>query len=406
MASSPAIRLTSEHLHPVGETCPFCDQAIPNDRAEEIRARYEKKQRDDEAAVKARVEQQVTEVRTLAEADKKAAVDKVNQERAAALAQAAVDAAAREAAALENGKKAAAAEAQQKMEGLQAEKEASKLKLEQAEQLKTAAELQVAKLKADQDALVKVRADEARVALEKAKADEINALNAKHAQETQKLSDQMATMQRQIAAEEAEGADIKLLDVLKNAFPKDTITAINKAHGADISHVVMHNKKPCGTILYDSRNRNQWRANFAVALREDLVAGKAAHAVLTTCKFPAGVRHVHVCEGVIVVGLARVEAIAQLLRDVMVSNFQQRVSQEGRDLKTAKLYDFIASDAFDNTLESLEANDGKLLELDEEEQKTHKKVWEKRRVLTTNSQKLHGKLRVDIERIIGTGETE
>jgi hypothetical protein len=406
MASSPAIRLTSEHLHPVGETCPFCDQAIPNDRAEEIRARYDRKQRDDEAALKSRVEQQVSEFRAQAEADKLAAVGNAKKESAAALAQAAIDAAAREAAALENGKKAAAAEAQQKVDVLQAEQQAAKLKLQQAEQLKAAAEEQVAKLKADQDAMVKARADEARAALETAKADEINALSAKHAQDTQKLSDQMAAMQRQLEAVEAEGADIKLIDVLKKTFPKDTITAINKTQGADISHVVMHNKKPCGTILYDSRNRNQWRANFAVSLREDMVTAKAAHAILTTSKFPAGVRHVHVCEGVVVAGLARVEAIAQVLRDVMVSNYTQRVSQEGRDAKTAKLYDFIASDAFDNALDSLASNDGKLLELDEEEQRTHKKVWEKRRVLTTNSQKLHGKLRVDVDRIIGTGESE
>jgi hypothetical protein len=406
MVLSPAVRLPEQHPHPLGETYPFCDQPIPNDRAEEIRARYDKKQRDDEAAVKFRVEQQVTEFRAQAEAEKKTAVEKLQQEKAEALAIAAASAAARETAALENGKNAAAAEGQQKMDALRAEQEAAKLKLQEAEQLKVAAEQQLAKLKADQEAIISARANEARAALEKAKADEINALNAKHAEDTQKLADQMKGMQRQLADAEGEGADIKLIDALKKAFPKDEITLINKTQGADIMHIVMHNKKACGKIVYDSRNRNLWQSNFASKLREDMVTATAAHAILTTSKFPAGVRHIHVCEGVIVASLPRVVVLAQVLRDVMVSNHTQHVSQEGRDQKTAKLYDFIASDAFDKLLVSLAGNDEKLLELDEEEQKTHKKVWEKRRTLTTNSQKLHGKLRVDIDRIIGTGEVE
>jgi hypothetical protein len=406
MVSSPAMRMSPEHLHPAGETCPFCEQPIPNDRAEEIRARYDLKQRQDEAAMKSRVAQQVTEARTELEAEKKAAVEKLQQENAAALGKVTAAALAREAGAREQGKKNAETEAQLKLDALQAAQMATNLKLQEVEQQKATAEKRLATVKAEQDTILAARSAEMRTALEKHKADEINALNAKHVEETQKLSDQMKTMQRQLEVEEGEGADIKLIDLLKKAFPKDDITAIKKPQGADIMHVVIHNKKPCGKIVYDSRNRNLWQSNFASKLREDMVTAAATHAILTTSKFPAGVRQIHLCEGVIVAGLARVAVLAEVLREVIVSNYTQRVSQQDRDLKTAKLYDFIASDNFDKVLGSLAGNDEKLLELDEDEQKTHKKVWEKRRVLTTTSQKLHGKLRADVDRIIGTGESE
>lgn len=405
MASQPALR-SAPHVHPVGETCPFCEQPIPNDRAEEIRARYALKQKQEEAAAKARLDEQVANAKKQIETEKAAELEKVRQDNAAALKKVADDAAAREAAAREQAKKAAEAEAQQKLDALQAAQEASAAKVQELAQQKAATEQQLAKLKADQETLIAARAAEARAAYEKTKAEEINTINSKHAEEKQKIVEQMTAMQRRLDAEEGEGADIKLLDVLKAKFPKDDIKGIKKTAGADIIHIVMHNKKPCGTIVYDSRNRNLWQANFASSLRADMVAAKAAHAILTTAKFPAGVRHIHLCEGVIVAGLARVAVLAEFLREEVVRFHTQRVSQEDRDRKTAKLYDFIASDSFDTTLESLADNDDKLLQLDEDEQKTHKKVWEKRRTLTTNSQKLHGKLRADIDRIIGTAETE
>lgn len=401
MAAMPAVR-SAEHQHPAGETCPYCEQSIPNDRAQEIRARYALKQRQEEAAMKVRLDQQLADARAQFETEKKG----LKEENAAALQKAAADALARETAAHEQGKQAAAAEAQQKLETLQAAQAASDAKLQELQQQKADVDKQLATAKSEQNAIVAARSAEIRAAYEKNKTDELNARDAKHAEAAQKLLEQIKVMERRLSAEEGEGADIKLLDQLKQKFPKDQIKPIKKSTGADISHVVIHNNKSCGTILYDSRNRNIWQTNFAATLKQDLVAAKAAHAILTTAKFPNGAQHIHLCEGVIAARLPRVAVLAEILRDEIIRNHAQRVSQQDRALKTTKLYDFIASDGFDSMLESLADNDEKLLRLDEDEQKTHKKVWERRRTLTTNSQKLHGKLRVDIDRIVGTAETE
>jgi hypothetical protein len=137
-----------------------------------------------------------------------------------------------------------------------------------------------------------------------------------------------------------------------------------------------------------------------------MVSAKATHAILTTSKFPKDVRHIHLCEGVIAANPSRVPVIAHILRDEMIRNHSQRVSEMDQSKKTARLYAFINSDPFRNMLDALEGNDDKLLALDEEEQADHRKMWDRRRRLTTASQRLHGTLRLEIARIIGTQDTE
>jgi hypothetical protein len=97
----PAFRASAaaDHRHATDETCPYCEQPIPNDRAEEIRARFAFKQKQDEAAMKLRVEQEVASAKQEMEAAKKAEIDKMK-----------ADAVTQANAAREEGKKAAEAE--------------------------------------------------------------------------------------------------------------------------------------------------------------------------------------------------------------------------------------------------------------------------------------------------------
>jgi hypothetical protein len=98
--------------------------------------------------------------------------------------------------------------------------------------------------------------------------------------------------------------------------------------------------------------------------------------------------------------------LAEIIRDEIIRNFSQRVSEHDRSKKTEKLYNFMTSEQFINLLESLDGNDDKLLQLDEDEQKVHKRTWEARRRLTTSSQRLHANLRIEVARIVGTAEVE
>jgi hypothetical protein len=390
--------------HSAEETCPYCEQAIPNERADEIRARFAARREQEEAALKADMERQLASKAAEIEQGKKAEIAQLVSAQAAEL-QKFKDAAANDLAlAREEGEQIATEAAEERIQTLVAEKEASDQQLLAVKEQKSAVEAQVQKLSAEREETIATRTAEVRAAMEKAQAEALNAQTAKHAEETTQLSAQIAALQKQVSGEAGEGADIILLDQLRTKFPKDEISKINKPTGADIRHIVKHNKKVCGIILYDSRNHGGWRASYATDLQRDMVTEKADHAIMTTMKFPAGHKQLCATDGVIVTHLPRVAVLAEIFREQIVRYHSQRLSEEDKSHKTAELYAYITSDNFSKFMKSMEGNDAKLLKLEEEEKTEHTKTWNKRGQLLTENQRLHGKLRSEIDRITGASD--
>ncbi len=135
-----------------------------------------------------------------------------------------------------------------------------------------------------------------------------------------------------------------------------------------------------------------------------MVTEKADHAILTTMKFPSGNKHLCVADGVMVTNLPRVVALVEIFREQTVRYHSQRVSDEDKERKTTELYAYISSDGFSKFMKSMDGNDIKLLKLDEEEKVEHGRTWEKRGRLLTENQRLHAKLRSEIDRITGTSD--
>src|SRR6267142_2573722 len=86
MASpQPVLRQHSDpHVHALGETCPVCDQPIPNDKVEAVHARLAARERALSDAVKAAAAQQIATERARIEAAAAAAVEKARLDSAAA----------------------------------------------------------------------------------------------------------------------------------------------------------------------------------------------------------------------------------------------------------------------------------------------------------------------------------
>lgn len=195
-----------------------------------------------------------------------------------------------------------------------------------------------------------------------------------------------------------------MLDALKAEFEEDRIERVGRGlPGADILHKVMHNGKACGTIIYDSKNHDAWRNDFVTKLRTDQMAARAEHAVLTTRKFPAGERQLHMQEGVIVASPARVVVLIQLLRKHMIQTQTLRMSAEERSQKTAALYDYITSERCADLLARFDAHAESLLTLQDKEKKAHDAVWKQQGLLIRSVQKVSAELGQEIETIIGTG---
>jgi hypothetical protein len=372
----PAFRLDS-HAHPAGVTCEFCGQSIPNHKAAEARARTAAYQKRLAAEAEARAAQAIAAERTriveAAKAQIKAGI-------------------------------AAAEKARANVEAAAAQKVA-------------AANARIQQAQAERDTAIEIRVREVRAALAKDREAAVNAERSKNLQTQMRLEGQLQDIQRQLqqrtAAELGEGAELDLYEVLKATFEGagDKIRRIPKgAPGADVVHEVLHRGKLAGKILYDSKNRKDWKSEYATKLRQDQIAEKADFAVLSSNKFPAGERQLHILEHVVIACPARVPVLSQIFRHQIVQMHEQRVSNEARHEKTTALYAYIMSEQCGQLLDSVESLVGKLEQIDVDEAKAHRKVWAKRGVMLREILKAHGDLCFAIDTITGndepTGEPE
>jgi hypothetical protein len=259
--------------------------------------------------------------------------------------------------------------------------------------------------KAKDDAINEI--NQQREALEKDKIAAVNAERAKNLEKQMKLEEQLQDMQRRLQKktpdEHGEGAELELFELLKAAFSDDRIRRVEKgAMGADIIHEVVENGKVCGKIVYDRKNRSDWKTKYATKLRADQIAEKADHAILSTNKYPDGEDQICMHEHVILACPARVPVLAELLREHIILTHKLRVSNEARDEKTAELYAFITSQRCRQLLDSIETLVKKLEEIDVVEQKAHRRVWINRGELLKSVLKANGDFRFEIDRIVGT----
>lgn len=488
--SMSALRLSASHIHLVGTQCPLCDQPIPNEKAQQVQARLEAKEREVSDAVAARLKEQFAAERVQIEANARVSVEHAKREGSAIVEAIKAESSAREAAAAEtslqqiealtNANSALQAQAQRDIATLKnevAQKEAAaraegakagqaaaqteiaKLKqestdmaaiaqkrievLEQAnadvlaaaqqkvteaerlrgeaqaaareriaaaEAAKTAAEAETKMVREQHETTLAVRLQEQREALEKDKTASLNARDAKHFEENQKLKDKVEEVQRKLerktADELGEGGEAELFEELKAHFDGDRVRRVDKGTpGADIIHEIFENGRLCGKIVYDSKKRAAWKSEYATKLCEDKVAEGADHAVLSLMKFPAECRQLEIRDGVILANPARVLVLAEILREQVVRLYGLRLSNEEREKKTHELYAYITSERYYQHMDSIEKQTDKLLDIDVTEEKAHRKVWESRGGVLKSIQKAHGNLRADVARIIGASDS-
>jgi hypothetical protein len=272
---------------------------------------------------------------------------------------------------------------------------------------KLQAEQKLAAMEAAQEEVVQTRMAEVREAMTKDKQETLNAEQAKNFQVTQKLQNTVDDLKRQLenknSAELGEGAEVNLYEVLRAQFPKDIITRVGKGKtGADIIHKVMHNDMHCGTIIYDSKNHKKWLNDHVTKLRTDQRAEKAAHAILSTHAFPKDRSQLHIDNGVILANPARAAVVAMLLRDKLVQLHCLKVSNEERSRKTDELYALMTSDRFNLFLTTVTRSASQLEAIQEDERKTHDKVWRKQAELLRSVIRACAEFDQDIGRVIGT----
>ena len=279
----------------------------------------------------------------------------------------------------------------------------AELELLRAELASAAGE--VAELRADRDAAIRKEVAEVRDAMAADKDQALREREAEHFKERQKWDAKISDLQRQVqhksADELGEGAEVNLFEALKAEFPDDNIRRVKRGkEGADIVHEVFDVGIMCGKIVYDSKNRNQWRNDWVDKLRRDQLAEGAEHSVLTTHKFPAGHAQLCVLDSVVIVNPARGVEITRILRDAVIHMNALRLSGEEREAKIEQVYDYITSEQFRQRMRRVERISDDLLTMDVDERTDHEKLWEKRGSKIKQLQKAHADVSVELARIL------
>jgi len=365
-SSHPPLKPPGQGLH---HRCPVCEQPIGQDIVRRIEARQREQY--------------------------EAALHRARTEAAAAVDQQVAD---------------ARSEARQAAVALGARLAEFQTKLAQEQQVRLAVEAQMAALKTEQQAVIDARLAEVSDGLERVRADlqreKESAVLAEKAK-VLKLQTELQDMQRKLEGKSAhelgEGSEIDLYQELRAAFEFDRIQRVPKGvNGADVIQEVVHHGKVCGKIIFDAKNRDAWQNAFATKLKADKLAQGADHAILSSNKFPKDKSEIHCQDGVIVANPMRVLAIVEILRDQLVRMHELRVSNEQRGSKTVELYAFITSEQFKQLVEQVEAQAGKMLDLEAKEQEAHRRIWDQRSKLIRAVQKARSDLSFEIDRIIGT----
>jgi hypothetical protein len=290
---------------------------------------------------------------------------------------------------------------------LQTAREAAKVMKAQLEQERKANQA----AQKENEKTIKAKIDEQRQILDLAQAKELAKKDSDHKRETDKLQEQLKEMGRRLekktANEIGEGSEVDLFEALKGAFPDDFVNRVKKGEaGADIHQTVKHRGENCGLIVFDSKNRMQWKYEFAKKLRQDQIAAEAEHAILSTTVFPTGKKELCVEENVIVVNPLRVIHIASILRDAMVKLHLQGLSIKERKTKVEQIYQFITSDEFAQKLSEAVRLTDQILNIDVKEKKEHDKTWKERGTTLTNLKNLLREIDDDVYGIVGGKGTE
>jgi hypothetical protein len=415
--------------------CPWCGNTIPQAKFVEIESRIrseEKKKLAEQAKKLALLESNLkreyeeqsklqvqAEVKKIAEKERNAAERVIKQQTSKLLSE--------RDGALEKLKAAQANEATLKKrmaeqtdravkEAIEAERRAAvektkaetrKLQTERNAALKRVetAEASEAALKKQMSEQAKKELDSQRVILERDRDQRERKLRAEHARKLESAEKRVVLLQRQLqektANELGDGAEIDLYEELRSLFPSDDIRRVPKGQpGADIQHEVYYKGQSCGKIVYDSKNRKDWKDEYASKLRADQTEARAEHAILSSCFFPDGEKELCIRNHVIVVNPGRACYIARLLRDGLVDMHIRNLSVKERTGKMAQLYQLIVSPQFKQKLGELDRLTDQLLELDVEETRAHQNVWKKRGLLMKQLKNMTREIDTDISSII------
>lgn len=179
---------------------------------------------------------------------------------------------------------------------------------------------------------------------------------------------------------QGEAQEVRLRDVLLEAFPHDVIEDVAKgARGADLLQRVRSAEgKDSGTLIWESKRTKAFTADWLAKLRDDQRQAGAACAVIVTEALPAEVRHFAVIDEVWVCAWPYAKALAAVLRSGLIEVAAARQSAEGRGEKMQMLYAYLTGTEFRNRVGGLVEAFTEMQQGLDDEKRAMSTLWKRR----------------------------
>lgn len=154
---------------------------------------------------------------------------------------------------------------------------------------------------------------------------------------------------------QGEVLELDIQDALERKFPLDEIEEVKKGQrGADIRQEVYSAPGVrAGTILWETKNAENWGADWIQKVKQDARDSKAEIPVIVSTVLPKGVRVFGEVDGVWVCEPAFATVIGVALRTGLVEASDARRASEGAATKAERLYQYMMSPEFRSWLEGI-----------------------------------------------------
>jgi hypothetical protein len=198
------------------------------------------------------------------------------------------------------------------------------------------------------------------------------------------LREQNEALERRVerlsAQDRGDQHEVDVLGALTSAFPVDELKRRGKA--CDILHTVYYNggrdKQRAGLIVYECKDTLQWRKDFITQIKRAGQRHKTRHLVVVSKAFPRRERWMCIRDGVVVVHPAYAVYVAEIVRRIIIEGHRAGLSAEGQAGKTARLYEYLASDDFRQTFDSIVDVGDTLSGMLKDERSSHERTWTRR----------------------------
>ena len=179
---------------------------------------------------------------------------------------------------------------------------------------------------------------------------------------------------------QGEVAELRLEETLERAFKYDFIEPVAKGvRGADVIQTVKDQAlKPCGKIIWESKNTKSWSQGWIQKLKDDQTSNGAEIAILVTEAMPQDIDNFGMVEGVWVTRQSLAIPLASVLRDSLADLSYARNSAEGMNEKMQVLHKYIIGPEFRQKVEGIiDTFSGMKAQL-EREKRAMTKLWKER----------------------------